>query len=375
MEEKTSLLQVEQSKDDETSGKDLNTDVEIQAARKRLEAALKNIPQEKPYDDVTEEKWKEISKKFKSYKELKEDLKELKLEMKTEAEMLRDFLDRWKISTDDEAGLADKLTLLEDFEFMCHSIDNSLMFISLGGIETVITPSLNQTNVKLLVRSLKTLGVLMQNNQQAKDYVIEKTNIGNYLINVLSKSITTNQLSAALFAYGSLMRNNRKVSSDLTKKGMTVLIEIITNEKSEISLSMKAKALALVDDLLNCDELKDRDYDKLIDNLNICKHLDNYFTLNRNGFTNDIDSADKTISSLTALKDKCLHTWSESPMFRHTILVLRNNFKSQAESQTDVDSKFVYEEIFQLLEKLNEFLYSELKISADDLLHKLNDEL
>lgn len=377
--EKTSLLSVEKEKDDETNQNEVNSDVEIESARLRLEEALKNIPSDK-FDDDTEERWKEISKKFKSYKEIKEDLKELELNLQTEAEVLKELIERFlKITNNDESGVADKLTLLEDLEYLSHSIDNSLVFISMGGLESIIIPNLNQSNVDLLVKTLKTLGVILQNNPAAKSYVMEKTNIGNHLINILSKSINSNQLSATLFAYGSLMRNNEKTSAELFKKGMTVLIKIIANEKSEISLSLKTKALVFVDDLLSVDdELRDQDDARAVDNKSVCKHLENYFSLNRNGFISDIDSADKAINALSGLRNKCLPTWSESPAFRHTLLVLLNNSKSQQEV-ADEDLRFVYSENVLLLEALNEFLYGDLKISQDDLSqkyeHKVNDEL
>lgn len=374
--DETSLLQVENDKDDEMSRTDVNSDVDIENARLRLEEALKNIPFEKS-DDVTEERWKEVSKKFKTYKEIKEDLKELKLNMKTDGELLKELVEKFlNIKTNDDSSLADKLTILEDFEYLSHSIDNSLLFISMGGLESIIVPNLNQSNVELLSKTLTTLGVILQNNNEAKSYVMENTNIGNYLINILSKSINSNQLSATLFAYGSLMRNNRKVSSDLFRKGTAVLIEVIG--KSEISLSLKTRALVLIDDLLSSEEIKDQAFIKLVDKSVMCKQLDDYFRINRNGLSVDIDSAEKAIKALSGLRDKCLYTWSESPTFRHTLLVLLNNSKAQLELD-DEDLRFVYSENVLLLEELNEFLYSELKISQDDLTqkydHRVNEEL
>lgn len=378
--EKTSVLAVESEKDDETSRQEIKTDVdfgEMEAARLRLEDALKNIPADK-FEDETEERWKEISKKFKSYKEIKEDLKYLELNMKSEAELMKELVDKFlKITGNDESSRADKMTILEDIEYLSHSIDNSMIFISLGGLESIVVPNLNQTNVEILVKTLKVLGVLLQNNNEAKTYVIEKTNIDNYLINILSKSINSNQLSATLFAYGSLMRNNRKISAELFKKGLTVLIEIIVNEKAEVSLSLKTKALVLVDDLLSSDELKDQDHNKLIDSLKMCKHLANYFESNRNGLISDLDAMEKAIKAVVGLKHRCLHTWSEFPVFRRTLLVLLNNSKSQLET-ADEDLRFVYAENVLHLEELNNFLYSELKINSDDLSDKynrINDEL
>lgn len=372
----TSLLTVEN--DDEIVSDEGNTDVDLEGARLRLEDALKNIPSDK-FDDETEERWKKNSKKFRSYQEIKDDLKDIELNFKTEAEMIKDLLEKFlKLPTNDESSIAEKLTILEDFEYLSHSIDNSLVFISMGGLDSIIIPNLNQSNVDLVVKTLKTLGVILQNNPEAKSYVIEKTNIGNYLINILSKSINSNQLSASLFAYGSLMRNNGKTSAELFKKGMTVIIEIIASEKSEISLSLKTKALVLVDDLLGSDEFKDQIAIRTIDKKSVCKRLELFFDLNRNGFISDIDSADKAFNALSGLRHQCRSTWAESPTFRHALLVLLNNSKSQQEL-VDEDLRFVYIENVLLLEALNEFLYGDLKISQDDLSqkydHRINDEL
>lgn len=371
---KTSLLQVDTEQDDETTAKDLNTDVEMESARLRLEEALKNIPSEKY--DMTEEKWMAIASKYKSYKELKQDLKDLELNMQTEAEMMQDLFAR--ITGKEESSDDEKSTILEDLEYLCHSIDNSLLFISMGGVERIILPTLNQSSVALKVKSLKTLGVVLQNNQEAKSYVIEKTNVGNHLINILSKSVNGNQLSAALFAYGSLMRNNRKVSAELARKGMTVLIEIIASDKSEFSLPMKTRALVLIDDLTNSDELRDQAYDKILVGLKVCERLSTYLSLNRNGFIVDIDSAEKAINSLAGLKQVCRDVWSESPKFRHELLVLLNHLKSQVET-SDEDLRDVYKENLSILEELNDFLYIDLRISEDDLSDKYkikaNDEL
>lgn len=369
--EKTSVMQVEN--DDASSESDLNTDVDLESARKRMEEALKNIPHEK-FDDVDEQKWKEISKNHRSYEELKEDLKELELGMKTEAELVKEMIEQYlKITKHDEPSNADRLTILEDLSYLSHSIDNSLLFVSLGGLESIIMPLLNQTKEELVTKALKMLGVIVQNNAVAQAYVTEKTNIGNYLINILSTSINSNQLSAALFAYGSLMRNNRKVPADLSKTGFSLLIGVIVSDKSEISLSHKTKALVLMDDLVYGSESKDQDFIKLLDELKFCKHLESFVSSNVNGLIADVDSAEKVINSLARLKHSC-HVWSESPKFRHAVLVLLSHSKSQLELD-DEDLKFIYTENASLLEEIHEFLYADLRISKDDLSEKYESKI
>lgn len=130
----------------------MNNDVVVEEARLRLADALRNIPSEK-FDDVSEEKWKEISSKFKSYKQIKADLKEIDLEMKTEIEIIKQLIENYlKYEGNDVSSVANKLTILEDLEYLSHSIDNSLYFIDAGGLESILIPNLNDSNVDIVTR-------------------------------------------------------------------------------------------------------------------------------------------------------------------------------------------------------------------------------
>lgn len=378
---KTSMVHIEENKDDETAQQEDKNDVGLeQDAKRRLEEALKNIPNEK-YDDVSEDKLREIRNKFRNYQELKKDLKEIKLEMHTENEVVKQLVDRFLTITghDDDASNADKLTLLDELEYLSHSIDNSQYFVSISGLEKIIIPSLNQSNEAIVVQSLKTLGNLLQNNAQTKAYAIEKTNIGNYLINILSKSINNhNQLSPALFAFGSLARNNRKLPNEMFEKGTTVLLnDIIASEKS-ISLSLKTKALVLMDDLISSDELKDQDYTRLvINNLKLCKQLNKFFKTNAKYLIADADLNEKVLRCLASLKRICKDDWTCSS-FRHSLLIIYSHSKLMLDSE-DENLKQVYSDIFPFLDEINNFLFGRLRISLDDLSakydHSVNDEL
>lgn len=125
-----------------------------------------------------------------------------------------------------------------------------------------------------------------------------RTNIANYLINILSKPlITHNQLSSALFAFGSLVRNNRLVSSEQLKKGMSVLIDIIASDKPK-HISLSTKALVLLSDLLVGDEVRDQELLKFIESVKVCSQLETFLNRNRDGLIADITESEKTISSL-----------------------------------------------------------------------------
>lgn len=320
--------------------------------RLRLEQALKNIPSDK-YDDMTEEK------NPRTYEKLKDDLKELKLEMKSENDLLTELVDRFmKIARLNDAELLGDtdLAILEDISYLCHSIDNSEFFISIGGLEDVIIPNLIQTsNIGRTVMSLRALGVILQNNNFARNYVLEKTKIANFLIDFLSKSASSDQLSASLFAMGALMRNNQKLPLELYKNGVSRLIEIIAAEKS---LSLRVKALTLVGDLLD-----NQLYESQHSPMDLCGEVENLVVLNRDGLIANIDYAEKVVNSLISLQGNCQLKWSESPILRHNLLSLEAYFNEESASESRSS-----------LQNLTISLYGHLNITEDDLSHKLRAE-
>ncbi|KAL7015849.1 hypothetical protein ACKWTF_016696 [Chironomus riparius] len=352
-------LQATQSQNNEDS-----TNIE-EDARQRLEDALKNIPADK-FDDDTEEKWKEISKNFRSYEKIKEELQDVDLNPKTEGEVMQQLVDEF---FDDKIDSTRRLEVLKDLEYLMHSIDNSLLFISSGGLEKILIPNLvNQTELNLRVVLLKMFGAMLQNNLQAKKYVSEKTNLGNEILNSMSKTENLQELSAALYATGSLMRNNKLLSPEILKKTLVILLKILT--KSSINLSIKVKDLTLISDLIS-----DQNFDEnFVESQKVCNQIAKFFEEHKNSLIIDTDAAEKCASSLLNLQ-VCNQNWSELPMFRHTLLVVMNNYKIRLNEESDEDIKFVYSLVIEHFENLNEELYGDLKITDDDLTPKYQENI
>lgn len=337
----------------------------IEDARQRLEEALKNIPADK-FDDDTEEKWKEISKKFRSYEQIKEELQDIDLNPKTEAEVMQQLVDEF---FDEKIDNSRRLEVLKDLEYLMHSIDNSLLFISSGGLEKILIPNLvNQTDVNIRVTLLKMFGAMLQNNLQAKKYVSEKTNLGNEIFNLMSKTDILQELSASLYAAGSLIRNNKILSPEVLKKALIVLLEILT--KSSVNLNIKVKGLMLISDLIQ-DQNFDENFTK---SQKICDQITKFFEEHRNALIIDTDAAEKCAASLLS-HQTCHQIWSETPMFRHTLLVIMNNYKIRLSEESDEDIKFVYSLVIEHFENLNKQLYGDLKISDDDLTPRYHENV
>lgn len=277
---------------------------------------------------------------------------------KTEAEVMQQLIDEF---FDQKTDNLKRLEVLKDLEYLMHSIDNSLIFISGGGLEKIVTPNLvNQTDVKIRITLLKMFGAMLQNNHQAKKYVSEKTNLGNEVLNLMSKSENPEELSACLYAAGSFMRSNKILSLEFLKKSIVILLEILT--KSVANLALKAKDLTLISDLVNDQTFEDN----FLKSQKFCDQIAKFFEQHKNSLVMDTDAAEKSSSALLGLQI-CRHNWSEMPIFRHTLLVLMNNYKVRLNEESDEDLKFVYELVVEHLENLNKQLYGDLKISEDDL--------
>ena len=105
-----------------------------------LKEALKNIKAD--YNPPQEQDSEFDPSKFRSMEELKEALGEVELNMETDIEIIKKLVESFKQTSDN----ADKATILEDLEYYLHQYDNALLFVDMGGLKDIITPSLNSSD-------------------------------------------------------------------------------------------------------------------------------------------------------------------------------------------------------------------------------------
>jgi nucleotide exchange factor SIL1 len=303
-----------------------------------------------------------VTKKFKSYEEIKRDLKDINLTPKTEAEVLIQLMEEFANSSES------RLAVLQDLEYHLHSIDNALLFISRGGLEKIVIPHLvNHTDVMQRVVLLKMVGAIAQNNPQAKNYICNKTNLIGDVVSIVDKCENHEVLSAGLFGLGSVVRTNSMVTDESMKKVIAVLVKIIA--KDTVGVGLKTKALVLMGDVVTDSQIDPKPLD-------LCQQISKFFEINKNFLITDTDAAEKTATSLLSLSEKCSMPWSEQPMMRHTLLVVLNNYRIRLNEESDEDARFVYSLVVEHFENLNGLLYGELKISSDDLSDRYSrDEL
>lgn len=354
---------------------------ERQANMEKLKEALQRIPTDDFKFD--EEELKKVKAKYKSYEEIRQELKDAQLEVKTDSDIMADLFVHFD-EIRKEGRLNDAKTelevIFEDLQYLVHQIDNAVDFINRQGIEQIIWPSLNQTESSTLkIHGFKLLGTVVQNNPKAKVALFER-NGGAILLTKLSQSSDSQEVSAGLYALGSLLRKFPFAQNELLNPhGYSLLFDIF-NKK--LDLRVKSKVTKLVSDLVQdfehaltspeVDSLTKDQYEStnLKENLlksDYCNHARNFFHQNKIAFAEDENLTEEVVESLHSVsKGLCADIWSRCPLFRHTLLVLRNTLDTRLGELEGKGGEYLREVQAGVVRFLEE-LYGKVKESRDEL--------
>uniref|UniRef100_A0A182QUE1 Nucleotide exchange factor SIL1 n=1 Tax=Anopheles farauti TaxID=69004 RepID=A0A182QUE1_9DIPT len=314
-----------------------------------LRDALKDIPANEYPEEPEGES---IRGRFKSYEQIKQELKDANVELKSDSEIMTDLFARFddvlKQTHTTERQELD--AMFEDLQYLAHQIDNALQFIDRGGVEKIIWPSMNRTDDGATrIQALKLLGTLVQNNPKAKVALIER-NGGANLLSALGRASSTEELSAALYAFGGLVRKFPFAQKQLlTPHGYSVLYGVW---QKKVELKVKVKVLQLIADVLEdytnaIDPAAQNDpttveqyrSTQLVDGLQrteFCKHAGEFFHQQKSTLIPEENLTDEMVQALRACKPLCHDSWSRCALFRHTLLVLRNNLDHRIDEDREM---------------------------------------
>lgn len=355
------------------------------ANMEKLKEALQRIPTDDFKFD--EEELKKVKAKYKSYEEIRQELKDAQLDVKTDSDIMADLFEHFNEIR--QAGqLADATikteldAIFEDLQYLVHQIDNAVDFINRQGIEQVIWPALNQTESSTLkVHGFKLLGTVVQNNPKAKVALFER-NGGGILLTKLSQSTDTLEVSAGLYALGSLLRKFPFAQTELLNPhGYSLLFDVF-NKK--VDLRVKFKVVKLISDLV-------QDYDHALTTAEVdpltkeqyqstnlkegllktdyCNVVREFFRQNKVGFAQDENLTEEVVEALRSVSTGlCADTWSRCALFRHTLLVLRNTLDTRlGELGQDGKGGDYLREVLGSVVRFLEELYGKPKESRDEL--------
>ncbi|XP_017008119.2 nucleotide exchange factor Sil1 isoform X2 [Drosophila takahashii] len=322
--------------------------------------------------DIIEESLRRVKEQKKSYAELRKAYKEFQKNFRTDGELIVQLIDQYRnfSKTPQESEMRSKLDCLENLEYLLHQIDNALMFIDNGGLDDVLLPIVvNDTNTSLRVSAMRVLGSLASNNPKAQIKVFEK-NFGSHLAQILTSSGNAAEISAALHAFGALLRKFPLAQQRvLSTSGTQALIKVL--QSSDVELRSKAKVVTLISDLVLekrsvLEANKDApeaastmaqyvllEFEPWLKSQGYCPAVDSVLTKDFLHLLEQPEVVEQFATALETTEDLCLDSWSQSSGLRHALLTVRNRF---------ANSKDEYRlEVSQIVAKLCERLFNKPK--------------
>ncbi|KAF2884434.1 hypothetical protein ILUMI_21732 [Ignelater luminosus] len=330
--EKTSAVaEIPQTNDDEVRNSNSDSAGRLKLSEAELKEALKNIKS----DYMSDKEKDKITKKFRSYEELKKELGDINLTPKTDAELIRELMDKHKTTND----VSRILTILTDLEFLVHQYDNANEFVNLNGFKEIIFKNLNSSNVNIKRESLKLLGSAVQNNAKVQIHALEMGSIG-VLIKQLALDTDYSIKNRAIFALSGILRHFPIAQLKFIENaGLSVFADELAKQKN---MKIQLKIVTLINDLLlehkyvmedntttNYKE-KLRQYNQVnmkekLKKHNWCDYVNNVF---QNVFEidiNDHDSIEKCLNAIISIMDTCNVIISTN--IKDTVIKLQSRYK------------------------------------------------
>ncbi|XP_037709976.1 nucleotide exchange factor Sil1 isoform X2 [Drosophila subpulchrella] len=322
--------------------------------------------------DIIEESLRRVKEQKKSYAELRKAYKEFQKNFRTDGELIVQLIDQYRnfSKTPQESEMRSKLDCLENLEYLLHQIDNALMFIDNGGLDDVLLPIVvNDTNTSLRVSAMRVLGSLASNNPKAQIKVFEK-NFGSHLAQILTSSGNAAEVSAALHAFGALLRKFPLAQQRvLSTSGTQALIKVM--QSPDVELRSKAKVVTLISDLVLekrsvLEASKDApeaastmaqyvllEFEPWLQSQGYCAAVDSVLTKDFLHLLEQPEVVEQFATALETTEDLCITSWSQSSGLRHALLTVRNRY---------ANTKDEYRlEVSQILAKLCERLFNKPK--------------
>ncbi|KAH8382692.1 hypothetical protein KR009_004833 [Drosophila setifemur] len=322
--------------------------------------------------DIMEESLRRIREKKTGYAELRKVYKEFQKNFRTDGELIVQLIDQYRnfSKTPLESELRFKLDSLENLEYLLHQIDNALMFIDNGGLDDVLLPIVvNDTNTSLRVSAMRVLGSLASNNPKAQIKVFEK-NFGSHLAQILTSSGNAGEISAALHAFGALLRKFPLAQQRvLSTSGTQALIRVL--QSPDVELRGKSKVVTLISDLIlekrsvleaskNAPDAATGiaqyvllELEPWLQSQGYCSAVEGVLSKEFLHLLEQPDVVEQFATALETTESLCIEAWSKDSGLRHALLTIRNRYaNSQDEYRLEVS---------QVLSKLCERLFNKPK--------------
>eukprot|EP00088_Acartia_fossae_P071791 TRINITY_DN9944_c0_g1_i3.p1 TRINITY_DN9944_c0_g1~~TRINITY_DN9944_c0_g1_i3.p1 ORF type:complete len:448 (-),score=78.71 TRINITY_DN9944_c0_g1_i3:217-1560(-) len=211
-----------------------------------LKQALKNINDERKADSQQD------SNRFRSIHELKSEFEEVNTKVETEFEIVDRLVLAFEQLKQEESETEAMVNILVNLEYYLHKYDNAIDFLTIKGIDRVLRPSLNASQIPELQQNAAfIIGSAAQSNPKVQIAFLEAGFVQS-LMWKLDSPISVDVRSKCLYALAAILRNFPEAQNVFfSSGGLEVFSRVFKENPTENLNKIKIKMLTLVQDLLD----------------------------------------------------------------------------------------------------------------------------
>lgn len=190
------------------------------------------------------------SHKFRSYEELKDDLKDLNMTIKSDMDIMdelsKKFQEQLKLYEDSDKNLQNILT---DLEYLLHQVDTAEVFVKNKGIQLIIIPCINSNSSLIKAQGAMLLGSAASNNQKVQIASLEN-NVIPLLLKYIDDEFMFSVQKNCIFALSSITRRFPLAQKQLIENnGIQTFMSVFKRPSTELNTKLKLKVTQLLEDL------------------------------------------------------------------------------------------------------------------------------
>uniref|UniRef100_A0A2D4LDF9 Nucleotide exchange factor SIL1 n=1 Tax=Micrurus spixii TaxID=129469 RepID=A0A2D4LDF9_9SAUR len=304
-----------------------------------LKRALAKMKETTKADDTPEEKThrEDIRRRFRPIEKLKEEFRELNLQLETDLEIMLKLINKFNNSA---STLEEKITALSDLEYYVHQVDNAKDLLSLGGLQLLIN-GLNSSEPLMKEYASFVLGAALSSNPRVQVAAIQGGALQKLLV-ILATDQSLAVKKKALFALSSMLRHFPYAQQQFLKLGgLQVLRNLCTEKGMEI---LYIRTVTLLYDLVvekqlfkNSDD-KDEAHGKTqqYSQVNLMPAIveQGWCTIISNLLrAPEHDSREKVLKTVHVLLAFCKDTYARDSALNHALSLLRQEYEELAEEE------------------------------------------
>ncbi|XP_065215312.1 nucleotide exchange factor SIL1 [Planococcus citri] len=193
-----------------------------------------------------------VKQKFRSYEQIKKEMADLNLLVKTDAEILNQHMRRFLELRDQQLtreNVDEIIVILKDFENLLHQVDNGEEFAKQKGMSTIVAPLLKANVTTFRSLGANILGAAVQNNAKAQISALKAGVIPLLLHNIASNGDLESR-SSSMFALSCLVRSFPLAEMKLIEEGgLPVLMDLFDDDSAD-GVKLQLKVVTFLSDLI-----------------------------------------------------------------------------------------------------------------------------